>query len=176
MTDAGLHIPTVETENFRLRAPQMSDLDAYTAFCKSYRSLGVGGPYTEAQSFQRLAALIGHWGLRGFGRWMVADKDTDEPLGIVGLMHPCDWPEPEIAWTVFEKAEGKGVAYECALATRKYGYETLGLKTLISCTMEGNTRSEVLAQRMGATRDEDFVHPSLGTLRVWRYLPPKACK
>lgn len=169
-------IPTVETENFRLRAPQMSDLDAYTVFGASYRSAGVGGPFTEAQSFQRLAALIGHWGLRGFGRWMVADKDTNEPLGVVGLMYQCDWLETEIAWTVFEKAEGKGVAYECALAARKYGYDVLGLKTLISCTMEGNTRSEVLAQRMGATRDADFAHPDYGTMRVWRHLPPEACK
>ncbi len=169
-------IPTVETENFRLRAPQMSDLSAYAEFGASYRSVGVGGPFTEAQSFQRLAALIGHWGLRGFGRWMVADKETDEPLGVVGLMHPSDWPETEIAWTVFEKAEGKGVAYECALAARKYGYEVLGLKTLVSCTMEGNTRSEVLAQRMGATRDADFQHPDYGTMRVWRHLPPEACK
>ena len=169
-------IPTVETENFRLRAPQMSDLDAYTVFGASYRSAGVGGPFTEAQSFQRLAALIGHWGLRGFGRWMVADKDTNEPLGVVGLMYPSDWPETEIVWTVFEKAEGKGVAYECALAARKYGYDVLGLKTLISCTMEGNTRSEVLAQRMGATRDADFAHPDYGTMRVWRHLPPEACK
>ena len=169
-------IPTVETENFRLRAPQMSDLDAYNVFGAYYRSAGVGGPFTEAQSFQRLAALIGHWDLRGFGRWMVADKDTNEPLGVVGLIYPSDWPETEIAWTVFEKAEGKGVAYECALAARKYGYDVLGLKTLISCTMEGNTRSEVLAQRMGATRDADFAHPDYGTMRVWRHLPPEARK
>ena len=173
---AAFDIPTIETERFRLRAPQMSDLDAYTAFCTSYRSVGVGGPFTEAQSFQRLAALIGHWGLRGFGRWMVADKTTDEPLGVVGLMHPSDWPETEIAWTVFEKAEGKGVAHESALAARTYGYEMLGLKTLISCTMAGNTRAEALAQRMGATRDADFEHPDFGTMRVWRHLPPEACK
>lgn len=168
-------IPTLDTENFRLRALQMSDLDAYTEFGASYRSVGVGGPFTETQSFQRLAALIGHWGLRGFGRWMVADKDTDEPLGVVGLMHPSDWPEAEIAWTVFEKAEGKGVAYECAMATRTYGYETLGLKTLISCTMEGNIRSEALAQRMGATRDGEFSHADYGVMRIWRHLPPEAC-
>jgi len=170
-----LDIPVVETENFHLRAPQISDLDAYTEFSASYRSVGVGGPFSKAQSFQRLAALIGHWGLRGFGRWMVADKDTDEPLGVVGLMHPSDWPETETAWTVFEKAEGKGVAYECALAARKYGYKTLGLKTLISCTVEDNTRSEALAQRMGATREEDFTHPDYGVMRVWRHLPPEAC-
>jgi len=167
-------IPTVQTERFVMRAPQLSDLEAYTAFGSSYRSVGVGGPFTEAQSFQRLAALIGHWSLRGFGRWMVADKDTDEPLGVVGLMYPSDWPEPEIAWTVFECAEGKSVAYECALAARAYGYETLGMKTLISCTMEGNTRSEALAQRMGATRDADFTHPDYGVMRVWRHLPPEA--
>ena len=113
-----VQIPTLETENLILRAPRASDLDAYTAFNLSERSKGVGGPFTAGQAFQRLSALIGHWSLRGFGRWMVADKETDAPLGVVGPMYPIEWPEPEIAWSVFAEAEGRGIAHEAALAAR----------------------------------------------------------
>ena len=49
-------------------------------------------------------------------------------------------------------------------------------KTLISCTIEGNDRSEALAQRMGATQDGTFSTADLGTLKIWRHLGPEALK
>jgi len=61
-------------------------------------------------------------------------------LGVVGLMYPEDWPEPEIAWTVFDSGEGRGIAYEAALASRSYGYDTLGLSTLVSLIKSDNVR------------------------------------
>lgn len=169
-----LTIPTLETERLRLRAPRMGDLAAYTAFCASPRSAGVGGPYTAQQAFARLGEVIGHWQLRGYGRWMVADKATDAPLGVVGLMFPVDWPEPEIAWSLFDEAEGKGIAHEAALAARAYAYDVLGWTTAISLIVTSNTRSEALAKRMGATLDRVLQHPQFGPMNVWRHLPPEA--
>ncbi len=169
MTSQTLTIPTLETERLILRAPQFSDLDAFTDFCTSERSVGVGGPFPAGQAFQRLSSLIGHWSLRGFGRWMVTDKATGAPLGVVGPMYPVEWPEPEIAWSVFEAAEGRGIAYEAAQAARAYVYDVLGWETVISCTTEDNTRSIALAKRMGAVADTPFKHPDYGTLLVWRH-------
>lgn len=167
-------IPTFETERLRLRAPRMSDFETYAEFRGSERSKGVGGPYSRAQAFNSLTDMIGHWHLRGYGRWIVADKETDAPLGAVGLMYPEDWPEPEIAWTVFEGAEGKGIAHEAALFSRSYAYDVLGWTTVISCTVPDNTRSQALAKRMGATHEYDYKHPNIGPLYVWRHLGPEA--
>lgn len=172
MTGTTLHIPTLETERLILRAPRPSDFDAYAAFCASPRSAGVGGPFTRGHAFRRLAAMTGHWHLRGYGCWMAADKTDDAPLGTVGLYYPEDWPEPEIAWLVFDKAEGKGIALEAALASRTYAYNVLGWETAISCTDPDNDRSIALAQRMGAMREADFDHPEYGPLLVWRHLSP----
>ena len=102
-------IPTLQTERLILRAPRDNDFEAYADFRTSERARTVGGPYSRAQAFEQLCAIIGHWSLRGYGRWMVADRDTDAPLGIVGLYYPEDWPEPEIAWSVFADAEGRGI-------------------------------------------------------------------
>ena len=137
------------------------------------RAVGVGGSYSRASAFDSLADVIGHWHLRGYGRWMIADRKTNEPLGVVGLMCPAGWPEPEIAWTVFEKAEGKGIAFEAACFARTYAYEVLGWQTLVSCVLPGNTRSAALAKRMKATQEEDFHHTDLGVLNVFRHLPPE---
>lgn len=165
-------IPTLETKRLTLRTPRMSDFETYAGFCASPRSAGIGGPYTGGQAFDRLGELIGHWSLRGFGRWMVADKETDAPLGVVGLMHPTDWPEAEIAWSLFAAAEGKGIAQEAALAARSYAYDVLGWTTAISCIVPDNTRSIALAKRMGAVQEPHFHHPEYGEMLVWRHLSP----
>ncbi len=162
-------IPTIETDRLILRAPQASDFEAYAAFCGSERSVGVGGPYNQDQSFQRLSALIGHWQLRGFGRWMITDKTTGAPLGVTGVYFPEGWPEPEIAWSIFAEAEGKGIAFEAARRARQFAYETLGFETVISCVMPDNTRSLALAKRLGCTYDGVFTHANYGDLHVWRH-------
>lgn len=174
MTETLIRIPTLRTRNLVLRAPGPQDYEAYVAFRASPRSRGVGGPYDRTASFSHFAELIGHWVIRGYGRWVVADPETDVALGVVGLMYPEDWPEAEIAWTVFENAEGRGVAFEAAMATRDYAYNTLGWSTVISCVMPDNSRSAALAKRMGATYECDFDHPEIGTLGIWRHISPEA--
>ena len=172
MVNTVLTIPTLETKRLVLRAPKASDFDAYAAFCASERSVGVGGPYTRDQSFQRITALVGHWQMRGFGRWMIADKSSDAPLGVTGVYFPESWPEPEIAWSVFAGAEGKGVALEAATRAREYAFGKLGWSTVISCVMPENTRSVALAERMGCTFEGVFAHETHGDMHVWRHPGP----
>ena len=167
-----IEIPVYEEGRLRYRAPRMEDFEAYAAFRASDRAKGVGGPYTRSDAFMTLSELAGHWNLRGYGRWMIADRETDEPLGVVGIMYPDDWPEPEIGWSVFEAAEGKGIAYEASCFSRRYAYEVLGWTRIISCTLPGNTRSEALAKRMGAVWEREFPHEDMGVLNVWRHLGP----
>ena len=171
MSGTNLHIPTIETERLILRAPEGRDFDAYCKFLASARTAGIGGPRTRDQAFQEFCGLVGHWHMRGYGRWMVAAKDTDEPLGVVGIMFPESWPEPEIAWSVFENAEGRGVAFEAATRARQYAYQSLGWSRIISCTKTDNVRSMALARRMGAIHEYDYDHPTLGPLFVWRHAP-----
>jgi ribosomal-protein-alanine N-acetyltransferase len=65
-------------------------------------------------------------------------------------MCPESWPEPEIAWSVFAHAEGRGIAYEAAIRSRRFANESLGWKRIISCTEQDNERSIALAKPMGA--------------------------
>lgn len=169
-------IPEIETERLRLRLPKSSDLAAHIAFRASDRSKGVGGPFDAASGFHHLAGIVGQWQLRGYGRWMVADRNTDEPLGIVGIYHPEDWPEPEIGWTLYEGAEGRGIAQEAAIATRSFAYGTLGWKRIVSLIMDDNARSIRLAERLGCRKEGTFVHDVLGALDIWTHPEPEAIR
>lgn len=167
-------IPTLLTDRLSLRMPRMEDAGPMADYLVSDRSKTVGGPFPAGDAFTRLCAMIGHWQLRGFGRWIIADRTTDEALGVTGLFQPEGWPEPELAWTVFNTAEGRGIAFEAAQAARDYAYDALGWATLISAVDPANTRSVALAERMGCWADGTFDHATYGTLHIWRHPKPEA--
>lgn len=162
-------IPTITTERLTMRAPRASDIDVYADFRASSQMEHLGGTQTREQAWHNLTGLAGQWLLRGYGRWMVTVTGDDTPVGVVGLYHPDAWSEAEIGWSLFPGAEGRGIAYEAALASRRYAYGTLGWTTVISHIAPGNTRSEALARRLGCTPGSSFSHPDYGVLTIWRH-------
>ena len=172
MTDTAIHIPTLETDRLILRAPAARDVGAFADFYASEHSQPVGGPIGAADAWRMLAGIIGHWCLRGFGRWIVSWKGEDRAIGLVGLHHPADWPEVEIGWTVWGDGLGKGVAQEAARRARQFAFDDLGLKTLISSCAPDNPRSARVAERLGATRDGAWTHPTFGIYDIWRHAAP----
>lgn len=145
---------TLSTERLTLRQPQPSDLPAYTGYCASDRSLFVRGPFTAPQSFDKFAAIIGHWTLRGFGRYVIEHQGS--PIGHVGPMQLGDTSAPELAWALWDgAAEGQGFATEAARRVCNHLLKDLGWDTLIILVMPANTASTRIAERIGATLTSD---------------------
>lgn len=117
-----MRIPQLETERLFFRRPRRSDLPLYTRYCLSERSQYVGGPFNEVQAFEKLASMIGHWELRGFGRFVFLDRETERPLGHFVALQLCLSEPPEITWTIWnEMDEGKGFATEAGVAFKSFG-------------------------------------------------------
>jgi RimJ/RimL family protein N-acetyltransferase len=165
-------IPPLHTPRLTLRAPGIDDFDALAAFYGGPRAHHVGGPVTREQAWRILAGEIGHWSLRGFGRWAVEDRASGRFAGLVGLWFPDGWPEPEIGWTLVDGCEGHGFATEAALAAREHAYDTLGWATAISLVSPDNTASAAVARRMGARTDGRFTHERFGLMDIWRHPAP----
>lgn len=165
MTD---HIPVLETDRLRLRAPKLDDLPALNAFFQTDRSAMVGGPLGERDVHRMMLSTIGSWALKGHGMWHVADKITDAYLGAVGILFGPGWHEPELGWNLLQTAEGRGIAFEAAQAARRYAALHLGHDGVISYIAPENTRSATLAKRLGATLEREdtlFEH----TVHVYRH-------
>ena len=143
--------PALHTSRLTLRGPREDDLAPFTTWVTtSARMDAVGGNGTENDAWRGFLTGIGHWQYHGFGFFTIEDAKTGAPLGRCGLLKHAVWPETELAWHVFDGAEGRGIAYEAAVAVRHWAGDALGLGPLASFISHDNTRSRALARRLGA--------------------------
>ena len=152
MTDL-FPIPKIETARLVLREPLGSDADPLGTFISSERAIWIGGPYPATDAPDWLAHQRDVWARRGWGSWIATLKNGGTPIGRIGLLEHDGWPEPELAWFLFDGFEGRGYAREAAFAARSYCYATLSLPALFSFIEPGNGRSRKLAQSLGAERE-----------------------
>lgn len=169
---SGADQPMLETERLMLRPPKATDYEGYRDFIMSERAEFVGRETGPMDAWKTFMAEAGHWHLHGFGPWAVTLKGTDRSLGHVGVWQPAPFPEREIGWLLWEEAEGKGIAYEAAVAARDHDFRTFGPVALVSYIAAGNTRSIRLAERLGARLDPDAAAPFADTL-VYRHPLPR---
>lgn len=144
----------IETTRLTLRKPSGSDLPAYRAYCLSTRTRFTGGPYSAAQATEKLAAMIGHWDIRGYGRVILCDRATGRAIGHVGALHLVETDLPDMTWTIWSAPdEGKGLAHEAARAYLDQVWVGRQPAPLVAHVMADNHRSRRLALRLGAVLD-----------------------
>ncbi len=173
MSYGAIDIPVLETERLVLRGFTPADHAPLCAFYADARTARfVGGLEEPRVVWRRMASYIGHWALRGYGMWALADKQTDAFVGYVGNWFPDGWPEPEIAYGLVASAHGRGLAVEAASRALRHAYENLGWMTAISAIDVDNRASQGVARKLGATREKTGVAMSGFTADIWRHLPP----
>lgn len=166
-------IPRLETGRLVLRPFAPGDVESFADFYASEASRFVGGPEDRVSTWRRLASYAGCWMLRGYGKFVVEDKSTGRPIGIVGPTYPEGWPEPEIGWTILPEFQGRGYAREAAQRAIAFAYGELGWATAISAIFPGNQQSFRLAERLGARHEGSAEIRPYGALEIYRHLPPR---
>ena len=164
----------IRTARLTLRHPAPRDLPAFVAYFATGRSAWNGGPLTPGRAWRAFAAQLGAWQMNGFGTFAVTRTGDDRILGWVGPWFPGDWPEPEIGWSLFDRAdEGQGLAAEAARAALDHAFGALGWTTAVSYIHPENRRSRALAERLGATVDAGAATPPADvTPLVYRHPAP----
>lgn len=148
-------IPTLHTDRLTLRAFRSSDLDAFAAMeadpeVRRYRGNNLR---TRAEVWTTMALALGQWALRGHGLFALERTQDAAFIGFAGILHPAEWPEPELAYSLVQSAWGRGFATEAANAARAWAFAGHRFPCLASFIIAGNTRSVQVAQRLGAIRD-----------------------
>ncbi len=168
--------PTLTSDRLILRGPEPRDAEPLIAFLlDEARSGGFGAAPNRGEAWRWFALNIGHWHIHGYGYFTIEMRDTGTAAGICGIWNPEGWPEPELGWSVFEGYEGRGIAHEAALTARRWAYGPLGLTTLTSNIVPGNTRSIALAERLGAWFERRYHNIHMGEDLLYRHPGPEAC-
>jgi RimJ/RimL family protein N-acetyltransferase len=159
-------LPEIETARLRLRAPNLADFDAWAEIFTGAAGSHLGGPFDRDEAFTEFAATCGLWLLRGHGLWTVELKSGSDPLGFVLIGFEPGDQEPELGYLFRPLAEGQGYATEAARALRDHAFVAMGMDRVVSYIDPANTRSIRVAERLGATRSQDF-----DGAQVWVHLP-----
>ena len=152
-----IDIPKLETDRLALRQPSMEDWPCFAELMLSQRSVFMGGPFSTDRAWGAFCHGIAQWQLLGYGNLTMENRHNGQCLGQIEINHGPLFPEPELGWQVYTFAEGKGYAYEAAMAMRQWAFEVRKLDTLVSYIDPENLRSRRLAERLGAKLDGNAV-------------------
>jgi RimJ/RimL family protein N-acetyltransferase len=121
------------------------------------RFLGAGAQAsrtrTTAESWADMQSALGQWVLRGYGILAIEETATGRIAGRAGVLHPWDWPEPELVWALDRAHWGRGLATEASAAIRDWAFGQFGFPGLASFIHPDNAAAARVAARLGAVRE-----------------------
>ena len=153
-----MDIPTLETARLRLVAPEARHFEAYAALVGDaafMRHLELP-PLDRTDAHRNLCAMLGHWQLRGWGNFLVEERDGGRLVGRVGINDWEGWPEPELGWWTAPPVWGRGYAPEAARAVLDLARTRYRRTRLISLIRPANGASIRVAEKLGATHERDL--------------------
>jgi RimJ/RimL family protein N-acetyltransferase len=160
-----MQVPTLTGDRFVLRGFRESDVPALTALHSDPEVMRFIRPSGEVETRPRqawgfIAEQMGHWLLKGYGKWALADRKSDALIGRVGYYNPpYEWPGLELGWTISPAIWGKGYATKSAKLALDWGFETIASDEIISAINPANAASIKVAERLGMRHvREDELH------------------
>ena len=86
-------------------------------------------------------------------RHTIEGKDVEgDFVGLISIACRCEMPYPDLGWAVFGPYQGRGYATEAGREALRFWRDVIGVKELCAMTLDGNVRSERLAERIGFVR------------------------
>jgi RimJ/RimL family protein N-acetyltransferase len=150
-------IPTLTTERLVLTGHTLEDFDESAAMWADpvvTRHIG-GRPFTGEEVWARLMRYAGHWALKGYGYWLVREREGGRFVGEVGF---ADWRReldppfdgaPEAGWVLAPWSHGQGFGGQAVAAISAWGdAHFAGARTVCMIDPE-NQASLRLAARAG---------------------------
>lgn len=98
---------------------------------------------------------------KGWGFWVVENKESGRFMGISGIHEPgpefgVGYPCIELGWRLAPEYWGKGFATEAGKEILRFAFVNLVLSSVISFIAKDNKRSIAVAQRLGMSFERQF--------------------
>ncbi len=85
----------------------------------------------------------------GFGLYLVVLKETNDSIGMCGLIKRDGLEDVDIGYALLPKFWSKGYAVEAARAVKEYAKDVIGLKRLVAIVDPANEGSVRVLEKIG---------------------------
>ncbi len=143
----------IETERLLLRPLGMEDADFIIellndpSFIKNIGDRNVRS--VEDAHGYILKGPVTSYEKNGFGLCLVILKETDEAIGMCGLIKRDALEDVDLGYAFLPRYWSKGYAVEAAKATLNFGWQVIGLKRIVAVTDPANTPSNRVLEKLG---------------------------
>jgi len=92
---------------------------------------------------------VASYAKNGFGLYLVLLKETQEPIGMCGLIKRDGLEDVDIGYALRPRYWCRGYAVEAAQATKEYAREMIGLKRIVAIVDPVNAGSIRVLEKIG---------------------------
>lgn len=148
----------LETERLLLRELNVGDAESFYALNLNPNVIRYTGDssFESVEEAARFLQNYKDYKTNGYGRWAVIDQSSGAFLAWCGLKYSKDADETDIGFRFFEQHWNKGYATESARACLNYGFEKLGLKSIVGRAMADNIASIKVLEKLGLVFEKEF--------------------
>lgn len=143
----------LETDRLLLRQFSLDDAEFILKLLNEpsfIQNIGDRGIRTLADATAYIRNVpLASYARNGFGLYAVVLKETNERIGMCGLIKREGLEDVDIGYAFLPAFWGKGYAVESARAVKAYAQETIGLKRLVAITDPANEGSIRVLEKIG---------------------------
>lgn len=143
----------IETRRLNIRclteedAPFIMQLVNEPSFLRNIGDRGVRS-LEDAREYIRNGP-VASYEMHGFGLFRIALKETDEPIGMCGVLKRDTLEEADLGFAFFPAYWSRGYTTESARAVLGHAHDQVGLKRVAAITLPANDRSIRALERLG---------------------------
>lgn len=143
---------TIEAARLRLEPLATEDVDAFHALMIEP---GVRRYLCDDKIMSRkwadgvIADSLASFAAYGWGLWAVREKSASALIGVAGFREFFAPPELQLLYALHPDRWGKGLATEASVAVMRYGFERLGMSSILTAADAPNVASLAVMRRLG---------------------------
>jgi len=96
----------------------------------------------------------------GYGNYLIATKDGNHKIGGVGIFEREGLDIADIGFSLLERFENKGYAFEAAQKVKSVGMDEFGLQKISAITTKDNISSQKLIEKLGLKFQKYVILPN----------------
>ena len=109
----------------------------------------------DAQKYLQQGPLSSYQ-THGFGLCCVQLKDTEQPIGMCGILKRPELEQPDLGYALLPDFTGQGFAFESTQAVLKAHLEQFSLNPVLAVTKPDNLPSRRLLERLGFEQEGEL--------------------